>query len=341
MLKLALVCSVISVAMATVFMTEIADPNGSGADARRFVELYSPDGQDISDYVLSIYTNGNTDPGASLTFTSGTTISAGGFFIICKDSTAFSSFWPSATCDLESSSVINSNGDDVYVLTDGTNTIDAFGAVGTDGTGTNWEYEDGRGERRCDITSGSVTFDVAHWDIDGDNGNGAGAVTDAAGFDPGAWIGVSGCPVPQPPTPPPSPPSPPLPSQPPLPPILLMDDFSIDGPLCGSSDGQSSALSPDVGGVWSKPSHGTQGQVVASSGAITLTDSNSEDPYALFAGNAVVTEGTVFYGFDISVADPGSYSGTDFECAPRARAPRLLSSATAVPTKILHALLSV
>ena len=55
---------------------------------------------------------------------------------------------------------------------------------------------------------------------------------------------------------------------------------------------------------------GTVGLIQVSSGAITLTDSATEDANISFA---TATSGELFAAFDFSVADPGSYTGTDFE----------------------------
>ena len=55
---------------------------------------------------------------------------------------------------------------------------------------------------------------------------------------------------------------------------------------------------------------GTSGQIQVSSGVITLTDANSEDARVTFTAQS---SGTVYFGYDIQVTDPSSYSGTDFE----------------------------
>lgn len=79
--------------------------------------------------------------------------------------------------------------------------------------------------------------------------------------------------------------------------VLIDETFTYsDGALTGNA-------------AWNTHS-GTAGQITVSGGAITLTDSASEDPNTTFAA---VTSGSVFASFDISVADPTSYSGTDFE----------------------------
>lgn len=80
--------------------------------------------------------------------------------------------------------------------------------------------------------------------------------------------------------------------------VLVSDDFST------YPDG---ALTDNVG--WTKFS-GTEGQIQVVAGAVTLTDADSEDAGTAFAAQS---SGEVFYAFDFSVADPGSYTGTDYE----------------------------
>ena len=74
------------------------------------------------------------------------------------------------------SGTVDSNGDDQYVLaeTDGT-VVDVFGILGTDGTSTTSEFEDGRVERISSVTTPQSTYNVNNFTVDGDNGNGDGA----------------------------------------------------------------------------------------------------------------------------------------------------------------------
>ena len=84
--------------------------------------------------------------------------------------------------------------------------------------------------------------------------------------------------------------------------VLVSDDFPTNGTLTGQT--------PSVGGIWTSVS-GTANQIQVVNNRVQLTDANSEDVTTLFA--AGVTAGNIYFGFDMSVADPGSYSGTDFE----------------------------
>jgi len=55
---------------------------------------------------------------------------------------------------------------------------------------------------------------------------------------------------------------------------------------------------------------GTIGEIQVSSGVITITDSYSEDARVTFTAQS---SGTVYFGYDIKVTDPGTYSNTDPE----------------------------
>ena len=82
--------------------------------------------------------------------------------------------------------------------------------------------------------------------------------------------------------------------------VLISDDFPTDGAL----DGQT----PAVGGVWTAIS--SPGGIQVANNRVQLTDSRSGTAESAFAG---VSSGAVYFGFDMSVADPGAYTGTDFE----------------------------
>lgn len=84
--------------------------------------------------------------------------------------------------------------------------------------------------------------------------------------------------------------------------ILVSDDFLTNGTLKG--------LSPSVGGEWTSIS-GTEGQVQVVGNRVQLTDAASEDVESGFGLS--YTSGSLYFGLDLSVADPGSYTGTDQE----------------------------
>ena len=84
--------------------------------------------------------------------------------------------------------------------------------------------------------------------------------------------------------------------------VLVSDDFPTNGTLTGTT--------PSIGGVWTSIS-GTANQFQVVNNRLQLNDNDSEDVTSLFA--AGVTSGNIYFGFDMTVADPGSYTGTDFE----------------------------
>jgi len=77
-----------------------------------------------------------------------------------------------------------------------------------------------------------------------------------------------------------------------------------DGALNGKTP------TPGPGGAWTDHS-GTANQVTVTSGTISLTDSDSEDVNTDLG--SVYTSGTLYYGFDFSVAASPSTSPSDFE----------------------------
>ena len=98
-------------------IVEIADPNDQYRG--RFVEFYTNKGAgqligqaEGEDIYLRLYSNGNTDINSQVQLT-GEQIGGDGFFIVCRSKSDFATWYPGKVCELESS-VINSNGDDVY-----------------------------------------------------------------------------------------------------------------------------------------------------------------------------------------------------------------------------------
>ena len=139
---------------ADVLITEIADPNNN--TNARYLELYNS-GEAVvvlDGMTLQRWTNGNADP-TSTTNLSGNLV-PGGFFIVCKSTSEFSTVY-GMDCDMSGGSPADSNGDDQIALfaADGT-LADFFGVAGEDGTGTWHEFEDGRVERNADQMNGCM-----------------------------------------------------------------------------------------------------------------------------------------------------------------------------------------
>ena len=155
----------------SVFISEIADPDN--ATEARFIEIYnSSDVQvPLEGWQLIRYTNANTEPG-STTDLSGYSIDPQKVFTIASDSLGFSTIY-GKTADLEAgkNSAADSNGDDTIVLMDPFGaTIDIFGRIGEDGSGTDHEFEDGRALRKPEIIRSNSEFLASEWVIYNDTG---------------------------------------------------------------------------------------------------------------------------------------------------------------------------
>ena len=159
------VCQVI---IPKIMITEVADPiNNVSA---RFVELFNAGNTEInlSGWKLNKYLNGSTSVSSSPVELNGISIPVGGFVIIASADykTVFND-----VPEIEST-YINGTGDDVYELVDNTGvTIDIYGVIGEDGTGTNWEYLDGRAVRNLNITEPNSVFTINEWTVYSDAAN--------------------------------------------------------------------------------------------------------------------------------------------------------------------------
>ena len=79
---------------------------------------------------------------------------------------------------------------------------------------------------------------------------------------------------------------------------VFSEDFSYpDGSLIGN-------------GSWVNYSGTTLGQVQVSNGTVLLNDTDSEDVRSEFAP---ITTGMLYLGIDVLLADPGEYTGNDYE----------------------------
>lgn len=106
-----------------LFFSEIVE--GSGFN--KCVEIYNPTDAtvDLTGYTIELYSNGNTAPN-SITELFGS-IEPGGVYVICNPA-ASAEFRFLADSDM--GEAVNYNGDDAFVLTDGTGIIDSYGQIG-------------------------------------------------------------------------------------------------------------------------------------------------------------------------------------------------------------------
>ncbi len=145
-----------------MMITEVADPKNNVS--ARFVELYNAGNNELNltGWKLNKYLNGSSKVSGTPLALTGIVIPPGGFAIIAGSD--YKNVFNDIP-DIETS-YISGNGDDVYELVDNTGTrIDIFGVIGEDGTGTNWEYLDGRAVRKLAISSPNPVFTVSEWII--------------------------------------------------------------------------------------------------------------------------------------------------------------------------------
>lgn len=187
---------VTTVTFSQVFITEIADPNNKSSV--RYIELYNAGNAEVDlsqGWKLEKYLNGAaaiTTHSVSLTGK----IASKGFYILArgaqdtdfKDTFGFDPNQWEGSDDLTLQPT--SNGDDVIQLVNGSTVVDIYGVVGVDGTGENWEFEDGRAARKSTVTNGNTTFNISEWSIDSDQPSGDGAQDTTGKFNPGVWSGT-------------------------------------------------------------------------------------------------------------------------------------------------------
>ena len=156
----------ISSANTHLIISKVADPSDN-VNAR-FVELYNPGSQTVdfgtTDWYLVKQVNGGTMYSIHL---SGS-IATSGSYVVAFNMSDFNSahgFDPDQV-----NTNINGNGDDGYYLYYGgdKNTgalIDAYGVLGEDGTGKDWEYTDSKAVRNTSVTSPNTTWTASEWTI--------------------------------------------------------------------------------------------------------------------------------------------------------------------------------
>ena len=110
-------CRAATIAPNDIFITEVVDP-GDVYQAR-YVQLYAVGANqgDVvggSDFHLKVSFNTNAYFSNEVLL-SGVAFGPGGFLIVCRSASDFSTQFPSDSCDLEFGSV-NSNGNDAYAL---------------------------------------------------------------------------------------------------------------------------------------------------------------------------------------------------------------------------------
>lgn len=175
-----------------LLITGVLDGPLSGG-VPKLVELYAAnDIADLSGYSLSNFNNAGTSATGTVAL-SGSAV-AGQFLYLVSlstDQAEMDTFFGSAAPSIDYAgpgNAVSINGDDAFRLFDGATTIDSFGVVGTDGTGTGWDYRDGWAYRVSGTGQDGVTFVQGNWSFSGANAlDGAGTNAGAAAFPLGSY----------------------------------------------------------------------------------------------------------------------------------------------------------
>ena len=145
-----------------VIISEIADPNNI-ANAK-FAEVTNASNitMDVSGWQIHNYPNGATTSSGSYTFPALTSIAPGDSFVIANNGGTFQTTFGFPADDV--AFALSSNGDDTYELVDALGTtVDIFGVIGIDGTGTCADYENGRVLRISTVNMGSTVWNESEW----------------------------------------------------------------------------------------------------------------------------------------------------------------------------------
>jgi len=157
----------------TPIITAIVDGDCSGGNPK-LLEIYASGTVDFSLYSLENQTNANTTWGNTQDLSALGIVTNNFVYITTGGSeTALGSEFPSITfgdANVLASNTMNVNGNDRIriILTADSSVIDQFGAEGTDGSGTTWEYADSYAKRNGS-TGPDGGFSEANWTFGGDS----------------------------------------------------------------------------------------------------------------------------------------------------------------------------
>ncbi len=155
--------------MSNLMITGVIDGPLSGGLPKAIELFVLNDIADLSDYAIGTANNGSASDGPEFSL-SGSAL-AGEFIYVAFSNSSGSGFndYFGFDADFETG-VLNINGDDVIELFALGTKVDAFGEIGTDGTGTAWDHLDGWAYRAPEAGP-SATFDAADWTFSGTNAN--------------------------------------------------------------------------------------------------------------------------------------------------------------------------
>ncbi|MBF1803227.1 ExeM/NucH family extracellular endonuclease [Alloalcanivorax profundimaris] len=147
-----------SAAQANILISEYVE----GGGYNKAIELHNAGevSESLDGYTLALYSNGGTEPGATLAL-DGRELAAGEVLVIASNQAGGEL---AGLADL-SSAAINHNGDDAYVLRDANGVVDSFGRVGEDPgdawTGGGLSTRDRTLRRKDNINAGDTVIDDA------------------------------------------------------------------------------------------------------------------------------------------------------------------------------------
>lgn len=160
-----LLCVSIFAQAQDLLITGVVDATLTGGTPKA-VELYIVnDIADLSTYAIGSANNGDGTDGEEF-FLSGSA-TAGDFIYIASEQPNFNAFFgfdPTFT-----DGAANVNGDDAIELFNNGVVIDVFGDINTDGSGEDWEYQDGWAYRNSGTTADGSTFIIDNWSFSSPN----------------------------------------------------------------------------------------------------------------------------------------------------------------------------
>lgn len=134
------------------------------------IELYATgDIADLSAYGVGSANNGGGTDGEEYTFPASGVTEGQFIYLTSGDGAAFQEFFGFAADFADESGAVNINGDDAVELFFEGNVIDVFGDINVDGTGTDWEYQDGWAYRVNGTGPDGSTFVIGNWSFSGPN----------------------------------------------------------------------------------------------------------------------------------------------------------------------------
>ncbi|WP_299766341.1 choice-of-anchor I family protein [uncultured Dokdonia sp.] len=148
-----------------LLITGVVDATLTGGTPKA-IELYVLNNiPDLSTYAIGSANNGDGTDGEEF-FLSGNA-SAGDFIYIASEQPNFNTFFGFDPTFVDDTA--NVNGDDAIELFNNGMIIDVFGDSNVDGSGEDWEYQDGWAYRNSGTTADGATFMIDHWSFSGPN----------------------------------------------------------------------------------------------------------------------------------------------------------------------------